>query len=102
MDHLADIRKYATTVDETVVANMEKTYRLVMSKADSAMVSESDAGELAAVRNNFVKKKLGVTDSDAEIDKVVKDVVKKIPGRNSRLTVYYLLAEHYGKLDIFR
>lgn len=102
MDHLADIKKYASTVDDTVVANMEKTYRLVLSRPDSAMVSEGDTGELKAVRENFVKKKLGVSESDEAIDKAVMDVVKKIPGRNSRLTVYYLLAEHYGKLDMFR
>ena len=81
MDHLADIKKYASTVDENVVANMERTYRLVLSRPDSARVSEGDTGELKVVRENFVK---------------------KIPGRNSRLTVYYLLAEHYGKLDMFR
>lgn len=102
MDHLADIKKYANKVDEDVVANMEKAYRLVLSRPDSAMVSESDATELATVRDNFVKKKLGVTDPDAEIDQVVLDVVKRIAGRNSRLTVYYLLADHYGKLDLFR
>lgn len=102
MDHLADIKKYAKSADEDVIANMEKTYRLVMSKPDSAMVSEGDKDELVAVRESFVKKKLGVTDPDAEIDAVVQEVVKQIPGRNSRLTVYYLLAERYGKLGLFR
>lgn len=102
MDHLADVKKYAKSADEAVVATMVKNYRLVLSKQDSAAVSFSDPAELATVRNNFVKKKLGVTDSDADIDKTVKEVGSKMSGRRSRLTLYYLLAEHYGKLDVFR
>ncbi|SDB80780.1 Protein of unknown function [Raineyella antarctica] len=101
-DHLADIKKYVETVDETVVAAMEKTYRLVLSKQDSASVSFSDPAELATVRENFLKKKLGVTGSDAELDAQIKQVGQQIHGRKDRLTVYYLLAEHYGKLDALK
>ena len=36
MDYVADIKKYTDSVDEDVVASMEKTYRLVLSQADSA------------------------------------------------------------------
>lgn len=101
MDNLADIKKYAPNADADVVAAMEKTYRLVLSKADSAQVSFSDKAELETVRENFVKKKLGVTESDDAIDKAIKEVGARISGRHNRLTVYYLLAEHYGKLGIF-
>lgn len=80
---------------------MEKTYRLVLSKPDSSMVSFSDPKELATVRENFVKKKLGITGSDADLDEEIKKVGDQIPGRKNRLTVYYLLAEHYGKLALF-
>lgn len=102
MDNLADIKKYAPNADADVVAAMEKTYRLVLSKADSAQVSFSDKAELETVRENFVKKKLGVTDSDESIDEQIKAIGQKIAGRRNRLTVYYLLAEKYGKLDLFR
>lgn len=102
MDNLADIMKYSPNADADVVASMEKTYRLVLSKQDSAAVSFGDPAELATVRENFVKKKLGVTESDDAIDAAIKAVGEKIPGRRNRLTVYYLLAEKYGKLDTFR
>lgn len=102
MDNLADITKYSPKADADVVASMEKTYRLVLSRPDSAQVSFSDASELATVRENFVKKKLGITEADDAIDATIKEVGSKISGRKNRLTVYYLLAEHYGKLDLFR
>ena len=37
MDYVADISKYTDKVDEAAVAGMEKTYRLVLSKADTAL-----------------------------------------------------------------
>lgn len=101
MDHLADIRKYAPNADADVVAAMQKTYALVLSRPDSSMVSFSDPTELATVRENFVKKKLGVTGDDADLDATIKEVGGQISGRKNRLTVYYLLADHYGKLSLF-
>lgn len=104
MDHLADVKKYADNVDEDVVASMEKTYRLVLGKPDTAVVAFGDATEKATVRENFLKKKLGLTEPDAELDAAIEAVGKKMKGvsRRNRLTVYYLLADHFGKLDTFR
>lgn len=101
MSVLEDIRKYAANADEGVVAEMEKVYRLALSNADARLVSFSDPDELKTVRENFVKGKLGVTDSDDDIDAAIKALESKIPGQRKRLTVYYLLAEQYGKLSVF-
>ncbi len=56
------------------------------------------------MRENFLKKKLGCTEDDATLDKAIAAVGEKMKGtRNrNRVTVYYLLAEHFGKLDLFR
>ena len=53
------------------------------------------------MRESFVKGKLGVADSDADIDAAIKAVGERVPGHKQRLTVYYLLADHYGKLGMF-
>ncbi|MFT3888359.1 MAG: DUF2853 family protein [Arachnia sp.] len=100
MDHVADIKKYTDSVDEAVVASLEKTYRLVLSKPDSAVVAFGDPDELATVKQNFLVKKLGLTDADG-LDEAIAAVGEKMKGvaRKDRLTVYYLLAEHLGKLD---
>ena len=100
MDHLADIKKYTKTpVNETAVQHLAKTYALVMSKADAKYVSCTDPAELARVRDNFLKKKLGLSEGD--LDGAIKTVCTTMKGdrTKSRLTFYYLLAEHFGKLD---
>ena len=103
MDWAADVKKYAPDADDAVVAAMVKTYQLVLSKADAAWVSFSDTAELATVRENFLKKKLGLTQSDADLDAAIAEVGARMKDgtRNSRMAVYYLLAEKFGKLDVF-
>ena len=66
------------------------------------MVS-TDKEEVARVRNNFLKKKLGLTNSDVELDKAIMMAADEMKGERTknRVTVYYLLAEHFGKLAIF-
>jgi hypothetical protein len=67
------------------------------------LVSFTDEEEVARVRNNFLKKKLALANSDAELDKaimLVGDKMKDDRTRN-RVTVYYLLADHFGKLSAF-
>ena len=101
MSALEDNQKYAPNADEAVVAAMEKTYALALTNADARLVAFSDPEERKTLRENFVKKKLGVTESDADIDAAIKAVGEQVPGRRQRLTVYYLLAEKYGKLSVF-
>ncbi|ACK52125.1 conserved hypothetical protein [Methylocella silvestris BL2] len=102
-DHLADVKKYAAKpVDEAAVAGLEKNYRLVLSNADSRYVACSDPAEVERVRENFLKKKLGLTEGD--LDGAIKSVcaAMKDDRTKSRLTFYYLLAEHFGKLETFK
>lgn len=103
MDHAADISKYTDQVDKVALAAMEKTYRLVLSKPDTALVAWSDSDELETVKKNFLIKKLGLTEADA-LDAGLTAVGAKLKGvnRKSRLTVYYLLAEHFNKLGVFK
>lgn len=99
-DHLADVKKYAKSpVNEAAVGGLEKTYRLVLSQADTRYVACSDPEERDRVRKNFLEKKLGL--SGAELDAAIEDVCQamKADRTKSRLTFYYLLAEKFGKLD---
>jgi hypothetical protein len=101
-DHLADVKLYANgPVNEAALTAMAKTYALVMSKADTKLVACSDQTELDRVRENFLKKKLGLTTGD--LDGAIKAICEKMKATRSksRLTFYYLLAEHFGKLGNF-
>lgn len=55
------------------------------------------------MRNNFLKKKLGLTHPDAELDKAIMLAADKMKAdrTKNRVTVYYLLADHFGKLSMF-
>jgi hypothetical protein len=100
-DWAADVKKYAPGADDAVIAGLLKSYRLVMSNRDSAYVALSDAEERATVKTNFLKKKLGLTDADDAFDSALDEVAAtmKADRTKSRITVYYLLAEKFGKLD---
>ena len=101
-EHLADVKKYAKgAVDEAAVAGLLKTYRLVLSKADTRYVACADPAERERVRNNFLKKKLGLSSDDLDAAVEAVCAAMKADRTKSRLTFYYLLAERYGKLATF-
>jgi hypothetical protein len=66
---------------------------------DSSTVAGSDPSELETVKNNFLVKKLGLTDDPslmAAIDAVIERYGRS--NRNKyRAVIYYLLVKHFGK-----
>ena len=95
----ADVKKYVANADEKAIAGIVRYCGIALQKRDSSLVAFTDKEEVARVRDNFLKKKLGLTDSDAELDKAIDAVNEKMKGGKNRVTVYYLLAEHFGKLS---
>lgn len=70
---------------------------------DAATVSSSDDKELATVKNNFLIKKLGLTDS-ADLDKAIDSVMETYGKSNKnkyRAVVYYLLTKHFKKESVY-
>lgn len=103
-DLQAQLTKYVKNPDQAAAAGLMKTYRLALSNPDANLVSFSDKTEVETVRKNFLKKKLGLTQSDAELDAAIHEVAAAMKdGKgNPRIAVYYLLAEKFNKLDLFR
>jgi hypothetical protein len=102
-DYVTDVKKYAKTTDEKAVDGIVKHLGIALQSNDASLVSCTDPAELARVRDSFLKKKLGLSAPDAELDEAVKAVCEamKADRTKSRVTFYYLLAEHYGKLSAF-
>ena len=98
-DYLADVKLYDANADEAVVNKIVKHLGIALRNRDSSLVSSSDPEELARVKTNWVGKKLGVTGPDA--DKALEDTVTamKADRTKSRVTFYYLVAKHLGKLE---
>jgi hypothetical protein len=102
-DWAADVKKYAPDADDTQIAGIVRHCGIALHKTDSSLVSYSDPAELARVRDGFLKKKLARTEDDAALDAAIATVGEKLKGVNhkNRVTVYYLLADHFGQLGLF-
>jgi hypothetical protein len=100
-DWSADVKKYISDPNATAIAGIVRYCGIALQKRDSSLVSFNDREEMDRVRSNFLKKKLGLTNSDAELDAAIKAVSEKMKSDHTknRVTVYYLLAEHFGKLS---
>ncbi len=74
-----------------------------LQSRDSSLVAMSDRKERELVRENYLKKKLGLTHPDADLDTAVLAVGERMKAdrTKNRVTVYYLLAEHFGSLGLF-
>lgn len=101
--HKDDVKKYAANVNTAALDKMAKNYALVLSNKDSQFVSCSDQAEKDTVRENFLKKKLGLTESEEVLNAAIEEVcvTMKEDRFKSRLAFYYLLAEKYNKLTMF-
>lgn len=103
-DYVADVKKYVPDADEAVVAGIVRHLGIALRSKDASLVASSDPEELKRVREGFLKKKLALTQTDAELDAAIKDVLGKMKTvrEKSRVTVCYLLADRFGKLDLFQ
>lgn len=71
---------------------------------DASTVSGSDEKELATVKNNFLIKKLGLTDGPKLMDgiKSVMDKYGSSERNKYRAVVYYMLAKHFNKESVYK
>lgn len=102
-DWAADVKKYSPSADDKAIAGIVRYCGIALQNRDSSLVSLTDKEEVARVRNNFLKKKLGLTQSDGDLDKAIAEVGAKMKAdrTKNRVTLYYLLADHFGKLGTF-
>lgn len=102
-EYLADVAKYVASANADAVDGIVRHCGIALRSRDASLVSASDPDELKTVRESFLKKKLALTLSDDELDAAIKDVMTRMKDdrSKSRVTVYYLLADKFGKLGAF-
>lgn len=100
VDYSADVKKYAPNCDEAAINGIVKHLGIALKSNDASTVACSSKSECERVRESWLKKKLALTQSDAELDAAIGEICERMKAeRNkSRVTFYYLLAEKYGKL----
>lgn len=102
-DWSVDVKKYVPDADDTAIDGIIRHCGIALQSRDASLVSFTDKSELERVREKFLKKKLGLSMSDDELDGAIAkigDKLKDVRNKN-RVTVYYLLADHFGKLSDF-
>jgi len=71
---------------------------------DAETISCSQPQELERVRENFLKKKLGLDLPDEELDEAIQEICEKMGRSNPkkyRAIFYYLLVKKFNKENLF-
>ena len=101
------IEKYAADIKTKIgeTPNMDLLTKVTIGcgpsiyNADASTVSGSDQSELDTVKNNFLIKKLGLSDGP-KLDEAIASVMEKYGKSNRnkyRAVVYYMLTKHFNK-----
>ncbi len=99
----AEAKKIGVSVDSDLLAKVTKGLGPSIYNADSGKVASSDKAELERVKENFIKKKLGITD-DKKADALISEVVDTFGSSNTnkhRPLFYYLIVKKAGKESIY-
>ncbi len=101
-EYLTVTRKYDADADEAIVTKIEKYLGASLKNRDAKYVACSDGTELDTIVKGFMKKKMGIDDKEAALEKVKAVCLTMKPTRmKNRVTFYYLLAKTEGKLGEF-
>ena len=105
------IAKYASDIKEKFGENpdMDLLTKVTVGlgpaiyNLDASKVSGADEKELETVKNNYLVKKLGMSDEPKLMD-AIKSVVEKYGSANKnkhRAVVYYMLCKHFNKASAY-
>jgi len=97
-------QKLGLGLDDELIAKVAKGLGPVLYNPDASTVACSQSGELETVRENFLKKKLGLSESDEVLDEAIKEVCEKMGSSNRnkyRALFYALLTKKFGKESVY-
>ncbi len=96
-----DVKRYDPLANEDIVRKIVNHCGIALRSEDARYVACSDESERATVRDSWLKKKLGLSAEDRDLDKRVMEVCSLMQRdqKKNRVTFYYLLAKKERKLD---
>ena len=102
--YAADIKdKFGESADMDLLTKVTIGLGPSIYNLDASKVSGGDEKEVETVKNNYLVKKLGLSDSPDLMD-AVKSVLDKYGSSNKnkhRAVVYYMLCRHFKKASIY-
>jgi len=101
---IAEAKKLKISISDDLISKVAIGLGPVLYNKDTATVACGQTTELETVKNNFLKKKLGLTNDDAELDAAIKEVCEQLGTSNKskyRVHFYALLAMKFKKESIY-
>ncbi len=97
------LKKVGVTADEALLRAVAKSQGPSIYLKDASLVSCGDNAELKRVEDNFIVKKLGVTNAD-EIKKAIGNTCSKFKDirQKMRVAFYYVLVKDLKKESVFK
>ncbi len=102
--YIEEAKKLNLNLSDEYIANISKSLGPAIYRADTEIVACGDKSELDRIRNNYLKKKLGLTDENPVLDEMIQRVCVKLGTSNRkkyRALFYGLLAIEAGKESIY-
>ncbi len=99
--YFLDVKRYDPLANEDFVRKIVNHCGIALRSEDARYVACSDESERVTVRESWLKRKLGLTELDADLDKkvlAVCDLMQRDQKKN-RVTFYYLLAKKERLLE---
>lgn len=96
-----NVKKYAKGYNQAAAEKIVGHLGIALRNRDSSLVSCSEETELQRVREKWCRGKLALSQTNDELDAAIASVCETLKpegGNKSRVTFYYLLADHFGKL----
>lgn len=97
VDYLADVQRYDAGATQANVQKIVDHLGIALKSKDSRLVACTDQKEKDLIKKNWVEGKLGLS---GDTQMLVDDVCQEMQGdtHKQRVTFYYLLTMHTGKL----
>ncbi|MBB2952371.1 MULTISPECIES: DUF2853 family protein [Sphingobacterium] len=102
--YIAEAKKLKLSLEDSLIESVTKGLGPSIYKADAETIASSDPEEIKRLKNNFLIKKLGLTD-DAKLDAAIEEVFTQIGKSNRnkyRALVYALLVKKFKKESLYK
>ena len=101
---IAEAKKLNLTISDDLITKVVIGLGPSIYNKNSEIVACTKPNELETIKNNFLKKKLGLTDDDARLDEAIKEVCEELGTSNrskKRVHMYALLAMKFDKVTVY-
>ncbi len=102
--YTTEAKKLGLDISDNLIEKVTVGLGPSIYKKDSETIACGQKSELETVKNNFLKKKLGLSDDDATLDAAIKKVCEEMGTSNRnkyRALFYALLAKEFKKESVY-